>query len=172
VQTGMGRTGKLFAHQHFGVAPDIITIAKALGNGVPIGAMGCTEEAASGFSVGSHATTFGGNPLCSAAALATVTEIVKPGFLDKVAETAGHFIARLKEIAGRHSNVVEVRGKGFMIGVELAEPAAPIIGKLLDAGIVCGPAGPKVLRFVPALIVTREEVDRVADALDEALGGS
>jgi acetylornithine/N-succinyldiaminopimelate aminotransferase len=172
VQTGMGRTGKLFAHQHFGVAPDIITIAKALGNGVPIGAMGCTEEAASGFGVGSHATTFGGNPLCSAAALATVTEIVKPGFLDKVAETARHFMTRLKEIAGRHSNVVEVRGKGFMIGIELAEPVAPVIAKLLDAGIVCGPAGPNVLRFVPALIVTKEEVDRVADALDEALGGS
>jgi predicted acetylornithine/succinylornithine family transaminase len=170
VQTGMGRTGKLFAHEHYGVTPDVMCVAKALGNGVPIGAMGCTEEVASGFSVGSHATTFGGNPLCTAAAKATLETMVTPGFLDHVAEVGGYFLEQLKTLASKHPQIVEVRGKGLMIGVEMKDAVAPVIQKLLAAGIVCGPAGPNVLRFVPPLIVTTEQVDRVVSSLDTALG--
>lgn len=170
VQTGMGRTGKLFAHEHYGVTPDVICIAKALGNGVPIGAMGCTEEVATGFSVGSHATTFGGNPLCTAAAKATLETMVQPGFLDRVAEVGDYFLNQLRNLSPKHGQIVEVRGIGLMIGVELNDSVAPVVQKMLAAGIVCGPAGPNVLRFVPPLIVTSEQVDRVVAALDAALG--
>ena len=170
VQTGMGRTGKLFCHEHSGIAPDIVTIAKALGNGIPIGAMGCSEEAASGFAPGTHATTFGGNPLCTAAALATLRVLLSEGFLEGVQETGAYFMKALEELAAQYSVIKEVRGKGLMVGVEMHEPVASIIGKMLDAGIVCGPAGPNVLRFVPPLIVTKDEVDRVVATLDTALG--
>ena len=171
VQTGVGRTGTLFAHEHYGVTPDVMCIAKALGNGVPIGAMGCTEDVATGFSVGSHATTFGGNPLCTAAAKATLETMLAPGFLDGVAKTGSYFLDKLTALARMHPQIVEVRGKGLMIGVEMKDPVAPIVQKMLDAGIVCGPAGPNVLRFVPPLIVTTDQVDRVVSALDTALGG-
>nr|HQH51097.1 aspartate aminotransferase family protein [Candidatus Hydrogenedentota bacterium] len=155
VQTGMGRTGKLFCHEYAGIAPDIITVAKALGNGVPIGAMGCTEKAASGFAPGMHATTFGGNPLCTAAALATLEVMLADGFLEGVQETGAYFMNALAELAAKHPVIKEVRGKGLMIGVEMRDAVAPVLARMLEAGIVCGPAGPNVLRFVPPLIVTR-----------------
>ncbi len=170
VQTGMGRTGRLFCHEHAGIAPDIVTLAKALGNGVPIGAMGCTDKAASGFAPGTHATTFGGNPLCTAAALATVRELLADGFLDTVQKTGVYFMEALEGLAAKHPVIKEVRGKGLMVGVEMDTPVAPVVGKLLDAGIVSGPAGPNVLRFVPPLIVTRDDVDRVVSTLDAILG--
>lgn len=170
VQTGMGRTGRLFCHEHAGIAPDIVTLAKALGNGVPIGAMGCTDKAASGFAPGTHATTFGGNPLCTAAALATVRELLADGFLDTVQKTGAYFMEALEGLAAKHPVIKEVRGKGLMVGVEMDTPVAPVVGKLLDAGIVSGPAGPNVLRFVPPLIVTRDDVDRVVSTLDAILG--
>ncbi len=170
VQTGMGRTGHFLAHQRYGVTPDIMTLAKGLANGVPIGAMGCTEEAASGFSPGMHACTFGGNPLSSAAALATVSTLTAPGFLEQVAQLGAYFLNRLKDLAAQHASIAEVRGAGLMAGVEFKEAAAPVVDKLLNAGIICGPAGPKVLRFVPPLIVTKEHVDRVLSVLNAALG--
>jgi predicted acetylornithine/succinylornithine family transaminase len=170
VQTGMGRTGKLFCHEHAGIAPDIVTVAKALGNGVPIGAMGCTETVASGFAPGTHATTFGGNPLCCAAAVATLNVLLADGFLQAVRETGAYFMEALAGLAAKHAAIKDVRGKGLMVGVELDKPAGPIVGKMLDAGIVCGPAGPNVLRFAPPLIVTRNDVDRVVSTLDAVLG--
>jgi len=169
VQTGMGRTGRLFAYEHFGVTPDIITLAKALGNGVPIGAMGCAEEVAKGFAVGSHATTFGGNPLCSAAALATIREITKPGFLDNAARLGEYFMNGLNALVGKHAFVKEVRGKGLMIGVEMQDKAMPIVQGMIDKGVICGPAGPNVLRFLPALIITEQEIDKVIQTLDDVL---
>jgi len=169
VQTGLGRTGTLFAHTQDGITPDIMTIAKALGNGVPIGALGCTEEVASGFSVGSHASTFGGNPLCSAAAVATLRTLTEPGFMEKVAGAGTHFSASLNVLKSKHGAIVEVRAKGLMIGIEMTKTVAPLIGALLEEGIVCGPAGPNVLRFLPPLIVSFEEIDRVVAALDGAL---
>lgn len=170
VQTGMGRTGKLFGHQHTGVTPDIVTLAKGLGNGVPIGAMGCTEEVASGFAPGAHATTFGGNPLCSAAALATVRELVKPGFLDEAAAKGAYFMDALRRLAAKRPHIKEVRGLGLMIGVELKDKSAPIIQGMLERGVICGPAGLNVLRFLPALVITREEIDTVVSTLDAVLG--
>lgn len=170
VQTGLGRTGKLFAYEHSGVKPDVITLAKGLGNGVPIGAMGCTEEVASGFSVGSHACTFGGNPLSCAAAVATMKELTAPGFIERAAEVGAYFMTELCGLAERHKSIVEVRGRGMMIGVELDKAVTPVVDSLLTSGIICGPAGPNVVRFVPPLIVTRAQVDRVVAALDKALG--
>ncbi len=170
VQTGFGRTGKLFAYEHSGIAPDVITLAKALGNGVPIGAMGATEDVATGFDPGMHASTFGGNPLCCAAALATVKTLTAPGFIDAAAATGAYFMDGLGALAKRRTQVKEVRGLGLMIGVELSTAVAPVIARMLEAGIICGPAGPNVIRFVPPLIVTKKEVDQVLSALDAALG--
>lgn len=169
VQTGLGRTGKLFAHEHAGITPDIMTLAKGLANGVPIGAMGCTEDVASGFGVGSHACTFGGNPLSSAAAVATLKTLLTPGFIEHAAETGAYLFSKLEPLASKFSHVVEVRGKGLMVGIEMEEAVAPVIEKMLDAGIICGPAGPKVLRFLPPLIITNDDVDRVVAALTTAL---
>ncbi len=169
VQTGIGRTGKLFAYEHSGIAPDIITLAKALGNGVPIGAMGCTDEVASGFDIGSHATTFGGNPLCTAAALATLTAITAPGFMERVAEASARFISALQQLANKHSAMVEVRGKGLMIGVEFRDSVAQILHGMTERKVICGPAGPNVVRFVPPLIISDDQIDRAVRTLDDVI---
>lgn len=170
VQTGLGRTGKLFAQEHYGVAPDIMTLAKGLGNGVPIGAMGCTEEVSSGFTPGMHACTFGGNPLSSAAAVATMKVLTRPGFIENAAAVGEYLFAGLRGLAKKHRQIVDVRGKGLMVGIEMKEAVAGLVGKLIDAGIVCGPAGPNVLRFIPPLIITKNDVDRVVTTLDNLLG--
>ncbi len=169
VQTGIGRTGKLFAYEHSGITPDIITLAKALGNGVPIGAMGCTDEVATGFDIGSHATTFGGNPLSTAAALATLTAITAPGFLDRVAEAGERFTNGLRALAKKHSSIVDVRGKGLMIGVEFRDAVTPILNGMTDRKVICGPAGPNVVRFVPPLIINDAEIDRAISTFDDVL---
>lgn len=170
VQTGLGRTGKLFAHEHEGVTPDIMTLAKGLGNGVPIGAMGCTEKAAAGFGPGAHACTFGGNPLSAAAGVATMEALTEPGFIAAAAEKGETLHAALRALAARHPKIVEVRGRGLMAGVECADAVAPLVSALIEAGIVCGPAGPKVLRFLPPLIVTGAQIDQAVAALDRCLG--
>jgi acetylornithine/succinyldiaminopimelate/putrescine aminotransferase len=149
-----------------------MTTAKALGNGVPIGAMGCTEEVAQGFAPGTHASTFGGNPLCCAAAVATLNEILKPGFIKRAAETGAYFAAKLNGLRAKHANIVEVRAAGLMIGIELAKPVAPILNAMLENGVICGPAGPNVLRFLPPLIVTQKDVDHVVTVLDTVLGAA
>ncbi len=170
VQTGLGRTGVLFAHQDYGITPDIMTLAKGLANGVPIGAMGCTDEAASGFEPGMHACTFGGNPLSAAASLATIQALTEPGFISNAAQVGLHFFHLLDKLAAEHASIVEVRGKGLIIGIEFKDAVAPLIGKLLDAGIICGPAGPNVLRFLPPLIITKEQVEQVVGKLAACLG--
>lgn len=170
VQTGLGRTGYLFGYQGYGVEPDIITLAKGLANGVPIGAMGCTEEVAQGFSPGSHACTFGGNPLSTATALTVINELTKPGFLDRVQELGNYFISGLQEIAESHKKIKEVRGRGMIIGVEFDEPVTPLVTQLLSQGIICGSAGPNVLRFLPPLIIEKEELTLALQSLQQALG--
>ena len=169
VQTGLGRTGKLFAHEHEKVTPDIITLAKGLGNGVPIGAMGCTDAVAEGFAPGAHACTFGGNPLSTAAAVATIEALTEPGFIESAASTGAYFASELAGLAGEHKTVRQVRGRGLMIGVEFDRPVAPLIETLLNAGVICGPAGPNVLRFLPPLVVDRSAVDCVLTALTSSL---
>ncbi len=170
VQTGLGRTGTLFAHQACGFTPDIMTLAKGLANGVPIGAMGCTDEAAQGFGPGMHACTFGGNPLSTAAALATLRALTEPGFIEHAAQVGDYFFHLLNTLAADHASIVNIRGKGLMVGVEFKEAVAPLIGKLLDAGIICGPAGPNVLRFLPPLIITSNQVEQVVSRLAACLG--
>ncbi len=169
VQVGLGRTGKLFAHEHEQVMPDIITLAKGLGNGVPIGALGCTDAVAEGFAPGAHACTFGGNPLSTAAALATMEILTAPGFIEAAAETGAYFLNMLAAIAADHDTILQVRGRGLILGVEFNQPVAPLIGALLDAGIICGPAGPNILRFLPPLIADKAAVDCVVAALESCL---
>lgn len=170
VQTGLGRTGKLFAHQHTGITPDIMSLAKGLANGVPMGAIGVTDEVSTGFQPGSHACTFGGNPLSSAAALATVAALTAPGFLEEAAAVGAYFRQKLEDFAADHASVVEVRGLGLMLGIEFKEPVAPLLANLQDAGIICGPAGPNVVRFLPPLIITREHIDRLLPILTACAG--
>ena len=169
VQTGMGRTGRLFAHQHEQVTPDIISLAKALGNGIPIGAVGCAEHVAEGFAPGTHATTFGGNPLATAAGIAVVETLTAPGFLDRVLEMGQQFMGALRDLARTHEKIIEVRGRGLMVGVECAEPVAPVVAAMTDHGVLCGAAGPNVLRFLPPLIAEKEHFTRAVETLDQVL---
>jgi len=170
VQTGMGRTGKLFAHEHFGIHPDIMSVAKALGNGLPIGAMLGVERLAEAFGPGSHATTFGGTPLMSAAAAAVVKSIVEDGWLEHCREMGSHFKARLQELADRHTCIREVRGMGLMMGVELDRPCDSVVHACIEKGFLINCAHETVLRFVPPLVVGKEEIDGLCEALDEILG--
>ncbi len=170
VQTGLGRTGKLFAHQHFDITPDIMTLAKGLANGVPIGAMGCTEAVSTGFAPGAHAATFGGNPLSTAAALATLEVLTAPGFIESAAALGERFKQKLADLAQSHPCMVEVRGMGLMLGVEFKEAVAPLVEKMQVSGLVCGPAGPNVLRFLPPLIATDQEVGQALGILEQCLG--
>jgi acetylornithine aminotransferase len=170
VQTGMGRTGKLFAHEHFGVYPDIMSVAKALGNGLPIGAMLGVERLADAFGPGSHATTFGGTPLMTAAAVAVVKEIVENGWLDHCTEMGTYFKERLQELAARHACIREVRGMGLIVGVELDRECAPVVSACLEEGLLINCAHEKVLRFVPPLVVGKEEINMLCESLDGILG--
>ncbi|MHC1726365.1 MAG: aspartate aminotransferase family protein [Syntrophobacteraceae bacterium] len=166
VQCGLGRTGSLFAHEQEDASPDIMTLAKALANGLPMGAMLATDEVAEAFTPGSHASTFGGGPLVASAALATLRIISEPAFLNKVKETGAYFLGRLDELKQRYPFVRDVRGRGLIIGMELSKPGAGIVQKCLDRGAVINCTHDTVLRFVPPLIVSRTEVDRMVDILD------
>ena len=170
VQTGLGRTGPMFAHQAYGITPDIMTLAKGLGNGVPIGAMGCTNAVATGFDVGSHACTFGGNPLSAAAAVATMNTLTEPGFLDGAATQGAYLFEQLEGVVSECPSAVEVRGMGLMVGMEFDKPVAPLVKLLIESGVICGPAGPNVLRFLPPLIVEQSHIDRVVSLLKTCLG--
>ncbi|HPU97540.1 MAG TPA: aminotransferase class III-fold pyridoxal phosphate-dependent enzyme, partial [Candidatus Hydrogenedentes bacterium] len=169
VQTGMGRTGHLFAHQHEQIAPDIISLAKALGNGIPIGAVGCAERVADGFAPGTHATTFGGNPLATAAGVAVMETLTAPGFLENVRDKGVLFMDLLRQLAIRHESIVEIRGKGLMVGVEFRNPVAPVVAAMTDNGVLCGAAGPNVLRFLPPLVAEPDHFAHAAATLDRAL---
>ena len=159
IQTGIGRTGKPFAFQHFDVKPDIITLAKGLGNGLPIGAVVGKEELAEVFGPGSHGTTFGGNPICVAAAEVVVQEIFQPEFLEETVEKGNYLINELKKQLQGVDEVVEVRGLGLMIGIELTHEAQSTLMELQKEGVLVLTAGPNVLRLLPALTVTKEEMD-------------
>ena len=169
VQTGLGRTGTLFAYEDENVIPDMITLANGLGNGVPIGALGCTDAIADGFAPGAHACTFGGNPLSAAAALATMEALTEPGLIEKGAEMGAYFTRSLLDLAQERPCILEVRGRGLMIGVEFDREVAPLVGAMHDAGILCGPAGPRVLRFLPPLIIDTTAVDCVVATLEASL---
>ena len=167
VQTGFGRCGTLFAHELFDVKPDIMTMAKGIGGGVPMGGILATEKVASAFVPGDHGTTFGGGPLVCAAANAVLDTIVDENILDNVNEVGDYFISELKKLD--KDIIADVRGKGLMIGVELTKPGAEYVDKLREAGFLINCTADKVLRFVPPLIITKEEVDKFVKALDEIL---
>ncbi len=170
IQTGMGRTGRLFAFEHEEITPDMVTIAKALGNGFPIGALLAKEKIAAAFVPGSHGSTFGGNPLACAAACASLQAILDEGILENSRETGEYFLARLQDLKQKHSIIGEVRGKGLMIGVVLGAPGADIVTKCLERGLLINCTNENILRFVPPLILTKHDVDKAIEILDGVLG--
>ena len=169
VQTGMGRTGKLFAYQHAGIKPDIITLAKALGGGLPIGAMVARSEIATVLSPGTHGSTFGGNPVACAAALGVLDALEHDGVIANAAEVGGYLMNRLREIAKDCPNVREVRGLGMIIGVVLKHEARGIVEACLKEHLIVNGTADNVLRLLPPLNLTREEADAGLATIERAL---
>jgi len=169
VQTGMGRTGNLFAYEATGVRPDIMTLAKALGNGFPVGAMLATDKVAASFTPGSHASTFGGNPLAMAAGISVMEELLRGGVLDNCRNMGVYFRAKLDELKKNHAFIKEVRGRGLMLGVELSVEGADIVNGCMDKGLLINCTCDNVLRFVPPMIITKGDIDRAVDILDEVM---
>lgn len=170
IQTGMGRTGQMFAYQHFGIKPDIVTMAKGLGGGVPIGAFIAADKVAKVFSPGDHGTTFGGNPLACAAGN-TVLAVMEQEKLIENARTVGEYLmGQLNGLKEKYpALVLKVRGKGLMIGVQLAKPGRGIVEKCLENGVIINCTAGDVLRFVPPLIINKGHVDEMIAVLDKAL---
>jgi len=166
VQTGMGRTGTFCAHETSGVKPDIMTLAKGLANGVPAGAVLATDEVASAFVPGTHASTFGGNPLAMAAAVATFETLQREGVLSNCLRIGAYFLERLRSLAAGHPKIVRtVRGRGLLIGLELSIEGAGIVDRCLANGLLINCTDGNVLRFAPPLIIGEAEVDRAVDIL-------
>jgi acetylornithine aminotransferase/acetylornithine/N-succinyldiaminopimelate aminotransferase len=175
IQTGMGRTGTLFAYEQLGIVPDIMTLAKALGNGLPIGAMVTTKRIASAFTPGSHASTFGGNPVASAAAVATMKVMLADGFLAEVRVKGQYLQEQLQDLAARFPALAtEVRGLGLIQGLVLTEAGVEkggaIVTRMFEKGCLINFAGNVALRFLPPLIVSREEIDQMIQLLAEVFG--
>lgn len=170
VQTGMGRTGKLFGYEHFGVAPDIMTLAKALAGGVPMGAMLAREKIARSFGPGSHASTFGGNPLACSAALAVMRTLITGGVLRQSVKTGKYFAQALEKFTSKFSFVRGVRGKGLILGLELDIEGAKIVDECMKEGLLLNCTAYKILRFVPPLTITPKEIDRGLAILERVLG--
>jgi len=169
VQVGMGRTGTLFAYEQCGVEPDIMTLAKALGSGMPIGATLARESVAGAFGPGAHGSTFGGNAVAAAAAVATVETMLEQGFLARVRERAAYFRHGLDRLASRSDRVVAVRGRGLMLGLELREPGAEVAEACLERGVLINCTAERVLRLLPPLVISEGEIDRGLAILEEAL---
>ncbi len=167
VQCGMGRTGKLFAFQGYGVKPDIVTIAKGLGGGFPIGAMLASQEVAEGFAPGDHASTFGGNPLATAVANKAIEIIAEESFLKRVEQAGQHLISSLKRL--KDPRIVDIRGLGLMAGMEMNVEVAQIVKGCMAKGLLLVGAGPKVIRFVPPLTVSDEEIEQAVGIIDRVL---
>ncbi len=169
VQCGMGRTGKFFAYEHFGIKPDIITLAKGLGGGMPIGAILTNQKIADAITFGEHGTTFGGNPLTSAAALETILILEDEKLLDAAIEKGNYFVKKLKEIALVHKEIKEIRSLGLMIGVELSFPGRELAEKMLHKGVLSNCTADNVIRFVPPLVISKKEMDFVLSIFIESL---
>lgn len=170
VQTGIGRTGKMFAYEHFGVKPDIVTLAKGLAGGVPIGAFLASDKVANAFHPGDHGSTFGGNPLACAAAKAVIDTILEDKLLDNVTEVGAYLMARIEELGAKYPEIIRsVRGKGFMVGVELTREGRAIVQACLDAKLIINCTAGNVLRLVPSLTIGRQQVDEMITILDEVL---
>jgi len=172
VQTGMGRTGKLFAYEHFGIEPDIMTLAKGLGGGIPIGAILTKEEIAKAFGPKTHASTFGGNPVACASAVATLETILEDGYLlDYCQRISKYFMKKLYAIKEKYpEKIKEIRGMGLLVGIELNFNGNDIVKKCMEKGLLIGTAGDgSVLRFTPPLIIEKEDVDEAISILDKVI---
>jgi acetylornithine/N-succinyldiaminopimelate aminotransferase len=170
VQSGVGRTGKLFAYEWSGVTPDVMTVAKGIAGGFPVGACMATAEAARGMTVGTHGSTFGGNPLAMAVGKAALDIVSAPAFLEGVRRKGLYLKQRLASVADAHPTVVaEVRGEGFIVGLRCIVPAADVVTAARDQGLLTAAAGDNVVRLLPALIVSEVEIDEAVNRLDAAL---
>ncbi len=169
IQSGLGRTGKWFAYQHYGIQPDVTTLAKPIANGIPMGAMLCTEEAAHAFTAGMHGTTFGGGPLACAVAIAVIDTMLKEDRLAHISEVGEFFKKELRRLAEKHDCIVDVRGKGLMLGIELnsSELAKYVVTQMMERKIIINRTSETVLRFLPPYILTRKHVEIAINALDE-----
>ncbi|WP_308636631.1 acetylornithine transaminase [Paenibacillus silvisoli] len=165
IQTGMGRTGKLFAFEHYGIEPDIFTLAKGLGSGFPVGAMLAKGELIEGFTAGSHGSTFGGTPIATAVVKATIETLLSEKAADRAAESGEYLIAQLSEKLAGNPFVKEIRGKGLMVGIVCSGPVANIITEGQKRGLLVVTAGPDVVRLLPSLLVSKEEIDQAVSIL-------
>ena len=171
VQTGLGRTGKWFGYQHFDIEPDIITMAKALGGGVAIGAMMAKADIASSLVPGTHASTFGGNPLACAAGVAVIEAIEEDGLLENANRMGQYANEKLTQLKQNHSIIDHIRGKGLMIGIQLTSSGAEIVDKCLQKGLRINCTHESVLRFMPSMTVTKDQLDEAIEILDSVLSG-
>ncbi|GKU76783.1 acetylornithine transaminase [Paenibacillus sp. L3-i20] len=169
IQTGMGRTGKLFAYEHFGIEPDIFTLAKGLGSGFPVGAMVAKEKLRQGFTAGSHGSTFGGTPIATAVVKATIETIVGEGLPARAAEQGDYLISQLRMKLAGASSVQEIRGLGLIVGIQCDGPIGDIVAAAQQRGLLVITAGPNVIRLLPNLLVTNEEIDEAVEILVELL---
>ncbi|MEB2786077.1 aspartate aminotransferase family protein [Algoriphagus persicinus] len=169
IQCGIGRTGNWFAKDYFGVQPDIMTLAKGLGGGAPIGALLCNEKVASAIEYGDHGTTFGGNPLVAASAIATIEVINEEQLCKRATETSEWLRGKLAELIAKHDELESVRGLGLMLGVKMKSEAKPLVIRLLEEGIVANATAVNILRLVPALNISRDELNIFLEKLDQIL---
>lgn len=169
IQCGMGRTGRMFAYEHYDVKPDIVTTAKALGCGVPVGAFAANEKSAAAFVPGDHGTTYGGNPLATAAVAKVLEIFEKEDVLANVKEVGAYLFEKLEDIKQNNEIVVDHRGMGLMQGLELSIPASDVVNKALKEGLVLISAGANIVRFVPPLIITKEDVDKMIEILKKCI---
>ena len=169
IQCGMGRSGKMFAYEHYGIKPDILTVAKALGCGIPVGAFVAGEKVQTSLKAGDHGSTYGGNPLATAAANAVFDLFEKKQVLKNAEETGAYLYEKLEEIKKKHSCVADHRGLGLMQGMEFTCPAGPIVSACIEKGVIVISAGTNVIRFVPPLVIAKEHVDEMSAVLDSVL---
>jgi len=169
IQTGMGRTGKLFSYEHFGVEPDIMTLAKALANGLPIGAMLASDHVAEAFGPGSHASTFGGTPIVTAASLETVRVLSEEKIVEHCAEVGAYFKEKLLWLKDRHESILDVRGIGLLLGMKLKMEGGPFVTACMEKGFLINCIQDDILRFIPPLVIEKKEIDALVSCLDEVL---
>lgn len=169
IQTGMGRTGHLFAYQHFGVEPDIMTLAKALANGLPIGAMLAKEQVAAAFGPGSHASTFGGTPIVTAAALEVCKILIEDKIIENGNEAGVYLKDKLFELKDQHAIIEDVRGLGLLLGMKLKIDGGPVVTKCMEKGILINCIQDNILRFIPPLVISEDEIDELIECLDTIL---